>query len=136
MFYILISRHDSSISLICRSAQPSEYGHFDITRGLDPLQMNNVKAACIKGCHYDTQCKNIEVHLIIIDYRVSDIAKLIFLSSLHNSIGYHSFLYRNAIQIILMYWVSAFQDYAHRRWKVQTLFFRWQGLLYQAQLPS
>ena len=96
LFYILISRHDSSISLICRSAQPSEYGHFDITRGLDPLQMNNVKAACIKGCHYDTQCKNIEVHLIIIDYRVSsglrvDIAKLIFLSSLHNSIGYHSF---------------------------------------------
>ena len=51
----------SNVNTLIRSAQSYASMEFGIHRGLDPLHMSNVKASCIKGCHYDTQCKNVEV---------------------------------------------------------------------------
>ena len=51
----------SNVNTLIRSAQSHAAMEFGMHRGLDPLHMSNVKATCIKGCHYDTQCKNVEV---------------------------------------------------------------------------
>jgi hypothetical protein len=62
-----ISKIFHKLNYFCfiRSAQLAGSHGLAMYGGLDPLHMSNVKASCIKGCHYDTQCKNVEVSVIV-----------------------------------------------------------------------